>query len=80
MIEGVKKTWTFDAEYNGKEEGCGDLILNLFLFFKSIKPGMCVCVTAYDKGAANDISAWCRSTGKILLESSPPYYLIQKVK
>ncbi len=73
-----KENWTYDAEYNGKDEGCGDLIMALFKFFKKIDPGMQVFVTAHDKGAAADIAAWCRSTNKILLESKPPYYLIIK--
>jgi tRNA 2-thiouridine synthesizing protein A len=73
-----KEKWEYDAEYNGKEEGCGELILNLFVFFKTIKRGMRVCVTAYDMGAPYEIKAWCQSTNKSLLESEPPYYLIEK--
>lgn len=78
MGNSIKESWTYDAEYNGREEGCGDLIMTLFKFFKTIAPGTRVCVTAYDKGAAIDIPAWCRSTNKVLLESEPPYYLIEK--
>ncbi len=70
--------WEYDAEYNGKEEGCGELILNLFVFFKTIKQGMRVLVVAYDMGAPYEIKAWCHSTNKALLESEPPYYLIEK--
>jgi tRNA 2-thiouridine synthesizing protein A len=78
MATNIKETWKYDAEYNGKEEGCGDLIMTLFKFFKTIEPGMRVCITAHDKGAPADIAAWCRSTKKVLLHSHPPYYLIEK--
>ena len=74
----IKEKWLYEAEYNGKEEGCGDLIMTLFKFFKTIPPGTRVCVTAHDKGAVIDIPAWCRSTNKELIEAMPPYYLILK--
>lgn len=78
MEEPQKENWVFDAEYNGKEEGCGDLVMALFKFFKTVAPGMRVLVTAHDKGALEDIAAWCRSTNKILLKSEPPYFLIER--
>jgi len=78
MEKSIKETWAYSAEYNGKEEGCGDLIMALFKFFKTIGSGTTVCVTAHDPGAAADIAAWCRSTKKVLLESGPPYFLIKK--
>jgi tRNA 2-thiouridine synthesizing protein A len=78
MDKSIKENWSYEAEYNGKEEGCGDLIMTLFKFFKTIPPGTRVCVSAYDKGAVIDIPAWCRSTNKELIEANPPYYLILK--
>jgi TusA-related sulfurtransferase len=78
MEKSIKETWTYDAEFNGWEEGCGDLIMTLFKFFKTIPSGTHVCVTAFDKGAVTDIPAWCRSTNKELIESEPPHYLIFK--
>lgn len=78
MIESQKENWMFDAEYNGKEEGCGDLVMSLFKFFKTIFPGMRVRVIAHDPGASEDIAAWCRSTDKVLHKSEPPYFLIEK--
>lgn len=74
-----KENWSYDVEYNGKEKGCGDLIIALFKFFKPLKDGTRVCVTAHDMGAEADIAAWCRSTNKILHASCPPYYLIEKL-
>ncbi len=74
----LKETWIYSAEYNGKEEGCGDLIMALFKYFKTVASGTTVFVTAHDSGAAADIAAWCRSTNKVLLASEPPCFLIKK--
>ncbi|MCF8378439.1 MAG: hypothetical protein K9H49_02610 [Bacteroidales bacterium] len=70
--------WEYDAAFDAKEKACGDLVISLFKFFKTIEPGMKVQITAHDIGAANDIAAWCRSTNKELLAINPPYYLIEK--
>jgi TusA-related sulfurtransferase len=78
MDQKIKDSWNYDAEYNGKEEGCGELIMKLFVFFKAIKPGMKVCITAHDIGAPREIASWCRQTGKILHQSKHPFYLIEK--
>jgi TusA-related sulfurtransferase len=74
----IKGTCTYNAEYNGKEEGCGDLIMALFKFFKTISTGTTAYVTAHDPGAAADIAAWCRSNKKVLLKSQAPHFLIKK--
>lgn len=78
MLSVKPGNWKYDKEFNGKEEGCGDLIMTLFKFFKTIDKGKVVCVIAHDKGAEIDIAAWCRSTNKKLLDLQPPYYLIMK--
>lgn len=70
--------WKCDTEFDAKEKGCGDLIVALFKFFKTLDPGVRVCVSAHDAGASADIAAWCRSTNKVLLNSRPPYFLIEK--
>ena len=69
--------WVFDAEYDGKEKSCGDLVMALFTFFKTISPGMRVKVIAHDPAGQEDIIAWCRVTNKILLKYEPPYFLIE---
>lgn len=46
--------------------------MTLFKFFKTVDQGKIVCIKAYDEGAELDITAWCRSTNIILLESLPP--------
>lgn len=70
--------WVYDFDYNGKEEGCGDLIMTLFKFFKTVDKGKVVRITAYDMGAELDVAAWCRSTNKDLLKTKPPHFLIKK--
>lgn len=74
----LKNSWSFDAEYDGKELGCGDLVMALFKFFKSVRPGMRVRVIAHDPAGQEDLLAWCRSTNKVLLKYEPPYFLIEK--
>lgn len=78
MIESPIENWKYDAEYNGKDLGCGDLVMALFKFFKSVAPGMRVRVIAHDLAGQEDIIAWCSSTNKVLLKAEPPYFLIEK--
>jgi tRNA 2-thiouridine synthesizing protein A len=50
------------------ELGCGDLVIALMKAMKTISPGQTIRITAHDKGAAQDIPAWCRMTGHTLVE------------
>jgi TusA-related sulfurtransferase len=78
MVESQQEKWIFDAEYDGKEKSCGDLVMALFKFFKTVSPGMRVKVIAHDPAGQEDIIAWCRVTNKTLLKYEPPYFLIEK--
>jgi len=78
MGNSKKENWTYDAEYDGKEMGCGDLVMALFKFFKTVTPGMRVKVIAHDPAGQEDLVAWCRVTNKTLLKCEPPYFLIEK--
>lgn len=78
MAESTIEHWDFDTEFDGKALGCGDLVMALYKFFKSVTPGMRVRVIAHDPAGQEDIIAWCRSTNKILHKSEPPYFLIEK--
>jgi TusA-related sulfurtransferase len=78
MENNIKENWTYDAEYDGKEMGCGDLVMALFKFFKTVTPGMRVKVIAHDPAGQEDLVAWCRVTNKTLLKYEPPYFLIEK--
>lgn len=71
------RDWDFDTEFDAKELGCGDLVMALFKFFKSLDHGTRVRVKALDAG---DVMAWCRSTGNAMQASDPPFFLIEKKK
>jgi len=69
--------WIATAEFDGGEMGCGELLLDLFLFCKRQGPGATLRLRANDPGAPHEIPAWCRLTGHELLQASPPYFLIK---
>lgn len=64
------------------EQGCGQLVMEIMLKFRTLAPGQTLLVTAYDPAAAVDIAAWCRMTGNVLMPLSPELpqhqYFIQK--
>lgn len=57
---------------------CGDLVLELRLRLRAMKPRQVLRVTAIDPGAREDIPAWCRLTGHALLSAQHPQYWIQR--
>ena len=63
-----------NAHFDGGETGCGELLLDLFLFAKRQPFGTVVEVRALDPGAPLEIPAWCRLTGHELIESAHPLY------
>lgn len=67
--------WTFHTELDTKELGCGDLVMALFKFFKTLESGTMVRLKALDPG---DVLSWCRSTGNKLHAGEPPFFLIEK--
>ena len=69
---------TYDVLYDGGETGCGELLLDLKIFFSSLEPGTIVRVKTYDGGAPNDLQAWCRMRKHKVLAVEPPYVTIQK--
>ena len=67
--------WVFHTELDTKELGCGDMVMALYKFFKTLKTGTIVRVKALDAG---DVMAWCRSTENKMLIFEPPFFLIEK--
>ena len=65
------------AFYDGGETGCGELLLDLFVFTKRQPPGTVVQIRALDPGAPLEIPAWCRLTRNELLEAAHPLYLVR---
>ncbi|MBI3270584.1 MAG: sulfurtransferase TusA family protein [Planctomycetes bacterium] len=67
-----------DAAWDAGELGCGDLVLELRQRLSGMDPGRILRVTARDSGAPEDLPAWCRLTGHILLAATHPDYWIQR--
>ena len=68
--------WDFDDEFDGGEETCGRVIVNLYLYTRDQEPGRRVLVISRDPGAPVELPAWCRMTKNELSEMHHPYYLI----
>ena len=68
--------WSFDDEFDGGDETCGRVIVNLHLYIRDQEPGLRILVISRDPGAPVEIPAWCRMTKNELIKSRHPYYLI----
>lgn len=69
-----------EIDFDGGDTGCGELLLDLFLFMKQQPEGSKVVVRALDPGAPLEIPAWCRLTGHNLSEAAHPLYTIFKTQ
>ena len=65
-----------DAEWDAGDMGCGELVLELRLQLKPMRPGHILKLTARDPGAREDLPAWCRLTGHQLVVAAHPVYWI----
>ena len=68
--------WKFDDEFDGGEETCGRVIINLYLYIRDQEPGLKILVISRDSGAPVELPAWCRMTKNELTKMQHPYYLI----
>jgi len=68
--------WSFDDEFDGGDETCGRVIVNLHLYIRDQEPGFRILVISRDPGAPMELPAWCRMTKNELTEMQHPYYLI----
>jgi tRNA 2-thiouridine synthesizing protein A len=57
---------------------CGDLVLELRIRLRNLKPHQILLVTATDSGAREDIPAWCRLTRHMLIKAEHPKYWIER--
>ena len=57
----------YDHVYDAGPTGCGELLMQLFLKFRTLEPGEVMKVVSYDPGTWEDIPAWCRMQGHRLL-------------
>jgi tRNA 2-thiouridine synthesizing protein A len=64
--------------WDAGEMACGDLVLALRQRMNALPAGTRLKLTAQDAGATEDIPAWCRMTGHVLLAQHHPHYWIQR--
>ena len=62
-----------DAEWDAGDTGCGELLMYLRMRLKEM-PGGVLKLIARDPGAVEDLPAWCRLTGHVLLSHEPATY------
>ena len=67
-----------DETWDAGDLGCGDLLLQLRLRIEGFAPGALLRLVALDPGAREDLPAWCRLTGHILVAAEHPVYLIRR--
>src|ERR671923_2360229 len=67
-----------DSEWDAGDMGCGELVLELRMRLKPMRPGQLLKLTARDPGAPEDLPAWCRLTGHHLVYVDHPIYLIRR--
>lgn len=71
-------TWTADSQWDAGDLSCGDLVLQLRNRLRAAPPATRLLLIAQDTGAAEDLPAWCRLTGHVMLRCEPPRFLIQR--
>lgn len=69
--------WHFDDEFDGGEETCGRVIINLYTYLKPVQPGSMILIISRDPAARIEFPAWCRMTKNTLVEVAHPYYLVE---
>ena len=67
-----------DTLFDAGEMSCGDLALVLRKELTGQKPGTVIKVVALDIAAPEDLPAWCKLTGHLLLHMEHPHYWIQR--
>lgn len=67
-----------DAIWDAGTLGCGDLVLELRERLAALRPGRTLLVIAVDAGAPEDLPAWCRLTGHVLVDARHPRYRIRR--
>jgi tRNA 2-thiouridine synthesizing protein A len=67
-----------DHEWDAGDMGCGELVFQLSIRLKPMRPGALLKLTARDLGVPEDLPAWCRLTGHRLTYADHPIYLIRR--
>lgn len=66
------------SHWDAGQMGCGELVLQLRGRLARLAPGDLFELTAHDLGAPEDLPAWCRMTGHVLVAAEHPRYLIAR--
>ena len=66
------------GSWDAGDLGCGELVFDLMMKLRALRPGQTFRLTTTDLGAPIDIPAWCRLTGNALVRADPPHYLIRR--
>jgi tRNA 2-thiouridine synthesizing protein A len=64
--------------WDAGDMGCGELVLALRNRLLALAPGEVFRLRATDPAAPEDIPAWCRMTGHMLVSADHPIYLIRR--
>ena len=67
-----------DDAWDAGAMGCGELVFELMVRLRVMRPGQILKLTATDLGAPHDLPAWCRMTGNRLVKAEPPCYFIER--
>ena len=77
MRANMPQEWVFDDEFDGGEETCGRVIINLHTYVRGMPPGTRIVLISEDPAAPVEFPAWCRMTKNALLDMAHPYYLVE---
>ncbi|MDM7915840.1 MAG: sulfurtransferase TusA family protein [Candidatus Eisenbacteria bacterium] len=75
--EEMPSDWRPDSRFDGRDTGCGEILIDLRIHFRPLPPGARVAILARDPGAPVEMRAWCRVTGHELLDARHPFYLVR---
>lgn len=67
-----------ESDWDAGDLGCGDLVLALRVRLAALPAGAVLRVRATDPAAPEDLPAWCRLTGHLLVSAAHPEYLIRR--
>lgn len=63
------------------QSACGELLVLLHIQMRTLEEDQVLHLVGYDRGAIQDVPAWCRMTGHRLLsliDERPAHFYIQK--
>jgi tRNA 2-thiouridine synthesizing protein A len=72
------ETLRVSAEWDAGDMGCGELVMALRLRMQTLGGGEIIRVTATDPAAPEDLPAWCRLCGHMLVAMNHPNYWIRR--